>query len=470
MSNISGSLAENILTVLCFDDKAHKLISGTLDTNLIDSPILKDIANKAIDFINMYGNPPKEHIYDLLEHKIEHDKNKDLYELTLKNVYNISKSINTEYVISSFSAFVRKQQLKRTVTEAAQLISGDKLDEADNLIRAAAKAKLELFDPGLSILDLENSLSFLDNSMFNFIPLGINGLDEYSIGPTPKELMTVVAPTGRGKSWFLIHIGKMALLQRKKVLHITLEMSKDKTMMRYMQSLFSVNKRNARQKITNLEVDELNRFTGFNQEYVNRPSLEDDKIKEFLIRRIKKNENRLQLYVKEFPTGSLTISGLISYLDTLESQHNYIPDVIVIDYADLMHLDTKNLRIETGQLYKELRGIATDRNLSVCTASQTNKEGEDTRWVTLKHLSEDFSKNMTSDIIITYNQTSYEKSSGLARLLPAKVRNDESRIPVLISQNYGIGQFCLQSVKMCDTDSYFDIVKSSPPVEEAINE
>ncbi len=149
---------------------------------------------------------------------------------------------------------------------------------------------------------------------------------------------------------------------------------------------------------------------------------------------------------------------LEAYLEGLERHDKFVPDMIIVDYADLFHIDASRKREETGIIYQDLRGIAVDRGCAMVTATQSNRAAEDVRLVDLKHLAEDYSKAAISDNIITYNQTPEEHALGVARLFCAKGRNDEAFMQVLIAQAYGLGQFCLSNVRMYDDNQYWGAV------------
>jgi len=141
---------------------------------------------------------------------------------------------------------------------------------------------------------------------------------------------------------------------------------------------------------------------------------------------------------------------LKAYLENLSTFYHIFPDLLIIDYADLMHIDSAHLRVDTGKIYKDLRGLAVQYGIAIVTASQANRagEGDGIRLLTRKNLAEDFSKVAIADNVITYNQTAAELERGLARLYVDKARNDRRGDIILLSQNYGIGQFCLQSTRL----------------------
>jgi replicative DNA helicase len=139
---------------------------------------------------------------------------------------------------------------------------------------------------------------------------------------------------------------------------------------------------------------------------------------------------------------------LRAYLDGLERFHKIIPDVIILDYPDLMDIDGNQLRVDTGKIYKDLRGIAVSKNLAMVVASQGNRTSASAKMVTDSMVAEDYSKIATADNVLTYSQTPQEHKLGLARLFVSNGRNDEDKFVVLISQSYTTGQFCLDSALM----------------------
>lgn len=440
---ISGSMQENILTLMAWDNQACGIIKSSVDIQLFESKMHREIAHHCVDYHNKFNKSPGEHLPDLLEDVLEEDgKKASLYDRLLRNIYELKDSINSEYVLNTLNKFIRQQQLKIGVTEAAKFIKNGDIDNAELELNKSLNSTLNVFDPGINLID--DSLTALSYTVDdeNRILLGIPYFDTIRFGPAPKELMIIVSPPNRGKSWGCIHIAKVAAKQGKKVLIITLEMSQEKYLSRIVQSIFSISKRLPQVEVINI-ISDNNKFEDFDFIKVKRPVLGDLDILSKIAKKLKLTNNRLSIFVKEFPTGKLSIKGLEVYLNQLERWGNYIPDVLIIDYPDLMVTDSGNLRISIGNIYKEIRGIGVERNIAVVAPSQTNKLGEDASLITMKHLSEDYSKAFTADSIMTYNQTEKEKLLNLARLHIAKNRDEEAGGTVLISQQYHIGQFFL---------------------------
>ena len=165
-----------------------------------------------------------------------------------------------------------------------------------------------------------------------------------------------------------------------------------------------------------------------------------------------------RLVVKEFPTGSLTIRALHTYLDLLADTHGFAPDLLLLDYADLMKFTDsyRDFRLSLGNLYKELRGLAAERSIAVATVTQASRSASKSGKVGAEDVAEDWSKVATADTVLAYGSTAAERELGLARITVAAGRNDEDKFSIVVSQHYASGQFCLSSARLNST--YYDRV------------
>jgi len=448
---LSGALQENILCLLCFDDRAAKMIRGSVTPQLFESSVFREVVGHAIDFLDQYGEAIKDHLPDHLEGilKGEDQRKAKTYSRLLENLYLSKDSVNADYVISQLHKFVRMQTFKAGLLRAVEAVEDGRIDEAEVYMNQAMEKQVAGFEPGLSLSSPEAVASILDFPEEEGFELGIPELDNLGIIPRRKELYMLLAPRGKGKSWFLTHCAKRALLARWCGLVITLEMSERRYAVRVLQAFFSISRRSAEVTVTRLAQDRDGNLDGMIQEVLTRKTLRDDDIRKVLITKAKREFGRRSKFkIKEFPSGSLTLAGLNAYLDGLERFENFIPDVIMIDYPDLMEVDSKNLRLDLSKLIVGIRGIGVKRNAAMIVVSQGNRESETATTVTGAMAAEDISKIATADNVLTYSQTPAEQGLGLARLLVEKARNEESKSSVLITQAYAIGQFCLDSVRL----------------------
>jgi intein/homing endonuclease len=130
-----------------------------------------------------------------------------------------------------------------------------------------------------------------------------------------------------------------------------------------------------------------------------------------------------------FPNDTLTISRIDQQLDAWESQESFIPDVIVIDYMDLIVPDTlhsgEQVRHGIGKIWGGVRRMSQERHCLVLSASQSDTESYDTKWITSKNFSESKQKNAHVTGMITLNQTREEKRRKVMRLGTILTREEE---------------------------------------------
>jgi replicative DNA helicase len=446
-----GALQENFITLLAFHAESAPVIRFTVDINLFGGPN-RVIAVAIYDYIDKYRKPPGDHLADILSHKLssENKAERELYTDLLHSIHAAQATVNVPYVMAQLKTFIRRQSLRSVAVDLAKALQRDteeSLEEAEQLIAGVRQVNMALFDPGLRLSDPKRALAFLDITNESF-PTGIPELDRRGFGPNRKELWLFIGDTKAGKSWGLIHIAKMALVHHLRVCHITLEMSEQRCAQRYFQTLTSMAKRKDLLPTIHFERDELRRIKGFRKANIEpRFSLDDHNIRQKLEAYFKEASPRLlnNITIKQFPTGTLTVPQLTAYLDNLEATERFVPDLLVIDYPDLMKLDKSNYRLSIDETYKDIRGLAVARNVAVAIVSQSHRGAAKAKTVRADNVAEAYSKIAHCDVIITYTQTKHERPLGLARLHLAGGRNDADKFTIYITQQYGVGAFVLDS-------------------------
>ena len=382
----------------------------------------------------MLGTEPKENLTALIK--------------TLQIKYKAG--INETYVCKEVENFHRISVYRAAFQKGIPLLEQQKGTELDDLFTDALKQRLTVFDKGsrpsdtlLKLMSITAEEKENDHSL-----LGINPLDRLLICPTRGQLLLFMAKYGAGKSWFMIHTMREGVKQNKKVLYISLEMAENEVNLRLLQSLYAYRTKSISYK------PKINVKNGTYQllgptDQAPRPNLHDsgeyEKVAELLLRDAAM-EGRL--LVKQFPTKGLSINLLNSYLDNLANNDNFVPDMIILDYADLMKPTKykKETYEEQAQIYEELRGIAIERDVMMVTASQTNRgagKGEkgENDYIDGADIAGAYAKLGTVDICLSFSQKEVERMFNLARLRVVKARNTQDSFEVCISQDYSIGQF-----------------------------
>jgi hypothetical protein len=451
---LTESLQEAILAVLAFDAKHGALIATQVAPEHFSGQY-HEIAGPVLEYRKKYGKPPGhahlEHIFS--RSKLDPaDRRTAALRRTLVNLSSQAEALNAEYIVSRVQDFVRSQKLISALLAANdRAVQGGEgmATDVEGILHTALRYRQTTLDAGTFLNQIEKSALFSPRAEETYA-LGIPELDRLGIGPAAKRLMLYIAPKNTGKSWACVHVGRQCLLQKAKVVHISLEMSEREVLGRYYQNFFSIATRSDPYTKATLEFDELERLTGFKVRR-SKPKLDfgDPGIRKFLRNKVSSWGTRFKrLVIKEYPSGTLTIDALRGYLDYLELVEKFIPNVLIVDYGDLFAIKSTDYRLALGRIFVDLRGLASERNLAVVVPTQSGRSSIGAKRVNSANVTEDISKVFTSDLVIAYSQTNAEEKLGLARLSVEHARNAPRGSVILISQSYSTGQFVLESAAL----------------------
>jgi hypothetical protein len=210
------------------------------------------------------------------------------------------------------------------------------------------------------------------------------------------EMAIVLAPPGGGKSMALVKFACGALLDSKKVVYYTLELSEKVVSQRFDAC------------INQIKIKDVWEFPDVVRESATE---------------IYKNGGRL--VVKEFATGQASINTILAHLRTLETNEGFIPDIIFIDYADIMKPLTvfTEKRHSLTSIYEGIRGIAVEMGIPIWTASQTNRAGMNKDKFGLDVIGEALGKAATADLVLGIGRPDEGKENNEAMFGILKNRN-----------------------------------------------
>ena len=449
---------ENVCSLLCFDDKYYQLIRSSVDIKMFEFPYDK-IVEKAISYIDKYKEPPKDNIADEVEGLIGKEDGQKFQD-ALVNIYSINERIkehqfNSKFVVDKLLEFIKTSTWTEAFYKAAQLHQQGHTDEAQVILDKAKKTSLTIFDPGLKVTDYDNLFQSLEEDVS--YPTGIQALDDLGIGPAPGQLFLLVAPREQGKSWFGIQLGARSALNQLKVAHISLEINRNIVQQRYVQHLAAITRWQYKNVITSplFQRDGNGFISGYKKESLSpQPiSLLDVNARGAIEEKLKRLKPILDenLRIHAFNSAQLTIPMLSAYLEGLEQTENFIPNHVVLDQPINMSMDRTQLRFSLEALYIGLRGLAGERNIAISVFHHMNREGtKSTHGGSGTDISEAWNIMGIVDTALIMQRKESERKAGLARLHVDRARSQRSGMTILITQNYDIGQFCLDSELLPD--------------------
>lgn len=310
---------------------------------------------------------------------------------SLKNVFFTIKSNpdDLRYIKDEFLTFCKNQALKKAVLESADLLQSGKYDQIKVIIDKAMHAGQEKNVGHIWADELEVRINKVARNVIATPWECINEIMDGGLGA--GELGCVIAPSGIGKSWILSAIGAAAMEQGKKVAHYTYELSETYVGLRY---------------------DSI--FTGI------EPNRIKDNISE-VTKIIEKVPG--QLFIKYFPTRTVTVNAIRAHIERLISLGNQ-PDIVIIDYADLMlsaaKADSTHERL--GIIHEEIRGMLGEYKIPGWTASQSQRSSLNDDVIDADKIAGAYSKIMVDDFVMSISRKVTDKISNTARVFAIKNR------------------------------------------------
>lgn len=454
-------IQENLLAILCYDEDNARLVKSLVPAKLY-SRCYRELFEAGVAFLDKYDRVAGEHMLDEAERlALLRPKDRDVYLQIFRSIEELSGAVNTEYILSRANLFAEYQTLVAAATKAIetlQLGTEQSVMETRAIYKAALEESFETFDEGLELADTERFMRFTDVGKLQCWPTGIKEFDVYGLCPTRKRLHVLGAPYGRGKSWWLTNIAKHCFMHRARILYIPLEMGEEETCERIAMNFFGYGKIDDEHEFFEINNDENGRILDLERVLMHAPNLNNSEDLKELRTQLKIFQNHARFIIKAWSSGKFNMRLLEAYLDNIAAKSGFVPDIIFIDYLAICEIkNAKDKRLELGQLAVDFRGICQERNCAGVTVAQMNRAALSVEIATGEQVGEDFSIAHHADFFFTYNQTKQEAKMHLARIWVDKGRPTKSKFTVLITQDYGRGQFAISSGRMSDT--YKDIVK-----------
>lgn len=363
------------------------------------------VTHKAVRVALSQNTKPEDML--LIEHRLQ---------LLNKEIAHIEQATIKEQLIT----FARNAAVLQVARQIPTLMAENKADEITEQMRTALDTGKNLLDIGsFYFQDIERRIEKREQEFENSIATLIPEIDRcfQGGGLVAGDLGIMMAPTSMGKSFWLCHVAKAALIQRKKVMFYTLEMSEDQIGDRIDASFSGIKTRELRDNESELrkKISSLGSLHG--------------------------NDS---LLIKYMPIDTNpTVDTLRAHLTQCEGI-GFIPEILVIDYADLFkgkgnyRGDTYN---EQKSVYHSLFSLAGERQICIWTGSQAGKGALSKEFTDLEDSAESFAKVRIAPIVLTLSQTDKEAMANMIRVKIAKNRQDKSKRYFTIPTNYSEGSF-----------------------------
>lgn len=289
----------------------------------------------------------------------------------LRTIEKSSLNGDTAYVKNSSLDFCRKRSLMSALEKVIDLAEDSNYEQIVSTVQKSLEVGAER---NIGHDFCAHLAERMENIKRSTVSTGWDPIDKILGGGIGRgELASIVAASGIGKSFFLVNLACAAATKGLSVAVYTLELNE-----RYWANRCDA-------WFTGIKIDDLQ----FNKEKI----------------QAKINELKPRIIIKGYPTKSASVMTLRNHIAKLKLR-DFIPDLIIVDYADLMR-SAKNYeskRFEQESVYEDLRGLAQETNTGLWTASQTNRSAIDDDVVSLSKISECYGKVMVSDFMATMSR------------------------------------------------------------------
>ena len=393
-----------IISSLLGDKVFLQTICDILEPEYFDSDSNKWISQTIRDYFFEYKTSPTLEVMKVKIDELENDILKVAVVNDLKESWRLIQSTDLKFVQEQTLEFCRNQVIKAAIMGSVDLLEVGQYDEIKKMVDEAMKAGTERDLGHDYIVGIEERLQ---KSTRDTVKTGWDPIDEVMDGGLGAgELGVVVAPAGIGKTWCLQSMGASAVKQGLNVVHYTLELNQNYVGLRY-DTIFS------------------------GVPTANIKFYQDD---------VKKKIDALEgtLLIKYFPTKSATVQTLAAHLSQIEIQGTK-PDLILVDYADILKGMGSEKRHVLENIYEDLRGLAGEVECPIWTASQANRSSLEEDVIDATKVAEAYSKVMIADFVVSVSRKVEDKIANTGRFHVIKNRFgfDGVTYPSQINTNVG---------------------------------
>ena len=305
---------------------------------------------------------------------------------------------NYEWLMDEFENFSRHKALERAILKSADLLEKGEYGPVEKMIKDAVQVSLNK-DMGTDYFeDPRYRLTQLKENNGQ-ISTGWPGVDKKLYGGFNRgELNIFAAASGGGKSLFLANLGVNWAMAGLNVVYLTFELSEPLVAMRIDSMVTGIATREVFRNIDDVELK---------------------------VKMAKKQAGSIQ--IKYMPSGK-NCNDIRAYLKEYQVKKGQKPDVLLIDYLDLMmplsvKVSPSDLFVKDKYVSEEIRNLAMETQCITVTASQLNRSAVEEIEFDHSHISGGLSKIMTADNVIGIFTSRAMKERGRYQIQFMKTRS-----------------------------------------------
>lgn len=433
---VESKVEEKIITSMIMSKEFLGQIVPQLDLDLIKANHFKQIAKWCVRYYHKYQDAPRGQIETMYHSWVSKGKAKeetveavhDILE-KMSDSYEENESINVPYLLDEASehlSLLKFEQLRDNLDNA--LLENDHTIAQDTIdsFRAVALGKNKGIDVLRDKESLKNAFSASADPLFAVGSGDTQRFFEHSLAR--DNLIAVLAPEKRGKTFWCVEFTIRALMARRKVALFEVgDMSESQIIKRIGvrftgRPMFKKDCGRIRvpTKIRKLRGEDVQ--LKYEHRTIEKPTTAKASYEAFqkFMRRFGISKDKTYLMTSCYSNSSINVAGITAQLDRWELENDFVPDVIIIDYADILASEpgiaNYDTRDKVNETWKALRRLSQDKHCLVIAPTQADAASYGLETLTASNFSEDKRKLAHVTGMLGLNQTVDEKQMGVMRL------------------------------------------------------
>ena len=378
MERLNSDFLEKVILKGILSDKDFLILtSSVFEPEYFDDPNVSHVFKFCSEYADEYRNIPSRDA--IINSSETPDSIRDI--ITEADQADFSVSDSYEFLLNQTNDYLKEKALKRAIVDSVDDVE---VPERRNLIQKRIEEALIKdikIDLGLRYFEeLGIRLRRIFTTSESRIPTYFDVFDELINGGFPAYTFNVLtAKIHGGKSNTMANFAARQVLNGHNVVLLTLEMSEDAFAQRF---------------------DGIYSGLNINRMYMSRESRRNLTTR---LRHVKENDNRGELFIKQYATGEASILDFRIYLRELVLRGIPI-SIIYVDYINLMKAAYRvdnNMYSSIKRISEELRALAFEFKCPIVSVSQLNREGFYTQFseVNFNHIAESMGIPATADFM-----------------------------------------------------------------------
>ena len=482
---------QQIATGMIVSDRFLREIRNIYDPKLVSIPFIKTVANWCIDYYKQFQSAPRQHIQDIYNYNARNNLDEDQAEMigdflaTISSEHERSDKINVPYLLDQAEKQFKSSSLQILSEDVKAHLSNSNIAEAEACLSKYKRVELPTSSGLNPFTNKEAIITAFDNDSERLFALP-GALGQLMNDQLVREgFIGIMGPEKRGKTFMLMELAKRAAKARCNVAFIGAgDMTQDPMVVRWHVSLAAKSnkekycgdllipvldcvhnqtnncRKSCRTSTCGIGIESEKETIPFNEapksycpcsvcdklsqsrfrgavwyERKNIPSVltwrEGLRHGRQFMKRLKGRDFKLACY----PSRSINVQDIKTQLDIWEHFEGFTPDVVVIDYADILAPESTSkgeFRHEQNETWIAMRALSQERRCLVITATQADAASYEAINLRPKNFSEDKRKYGHVTGMLGLNQTDEDKRRGIMRINWLVLREGEYKVTHMV--------------------------------------